>query len=72
MMCNFIRTGAGKKSISTFNHKHSSQQSKLLEDIYKSKLEYFDIDKREKKEQRTIIWADSKEILDKIMEKREL
>ena len=42
-MCNFIRTGAGKKSIPTFYRKHSFHQSKLLEDIYKSKLEYFDI-----------------------------
>ena len=40
-MCNFIRTEGGKQAIPKYYREHSSDRSKLLEDIYiyKSKIE---------------------------------
>ena len=69
-MCNFIRTGAGKQAIPKYYREHSSDRSKLLEDIYKSKIEYFHIDSNDEQEERAVIWAYSREILEKIIEIR--
>ena len=38
--------------------------------IYKNKIEYFHIDSNDEQEEMAVIWADSREILDKIIEIR--
>ncbi|CAH1107748.1 unnamed protein product [Psylliodes chrysocephalus] len=67
---NLLRSSAGKKSVPVYFSKHTSERSKLLEEIYHNSMLEFDIEGSKAKEQRPVIWANASELLDAVVEKR--
>lgn len=69
---NFIRANVGKKAVPVGITKHMSEQSKILKDIYKLDSAEFDIDAGGIKKKRPIVYANASELLDAIIDKREM
>lgn len=69
---NLLRSSAGKKSVPAYFSKHTSDRSKLLEDVYYNSMLNFDIEGSKPKEQRPVIWANASELLDAVVEKRNI
>ena len=71
-LTNFLRSNAGKNSVPKYYEKHASTNSKLLENLYKQGTFDFDVENKEKKEKRPVVWADVEELLESVLEKRNL
>lgn len=69
---NFVRANVGKKSVPKGIIAHLSQQSKLLEDIYKIGSDNFDCNDKGVKESRPIVYASAQELLDSVIDHRKL
>lgn len=71
-LTNFLRSAAGKRSVPTYYAKHASEKSKTLEDVYKEGIFDFDTDNTTGKEKRPVVWADAEELLEAIINHRNL
>ena len=73
---NFIRCKVGRKSIPLRYAKHVSDKSKILSDVYKHEVHYFDCESSSNKEKekllRPVVYADAEELLDAIIEHRKI
>ena len=69
---NFIRSNAGKQSIPKFYRKHMSEKCRTLESIYNISNLNFDCSfkKEKKKLPRYVVWADSVELINTILQER--
>lgn len=71
-LTNFIRCSAGRKSIPKNYMQHVSEKTNTLEKFYKSNVLKFDVEKSNLKEDRTVIWADAEELLEAVIDERNL
>lgn len=73
---NFIRCKVGRNSIPLRYAKHVSDKSRILSDVYKHEVHYFDCESCSNKEKekllRPVVYADAKELLDAIIEHRKI
>lgn len=69
-LTNFLRCNVGRKSVPPFYEKHLSENSNALENIYKEGIDEFDT--KNGKEKMPVVWADAEELLEAVIEKRNL
>ena len=69
---NLIRVGAGRSSIPPYYKEHMSDNSQSLAHLYHTKLEYFNVEGSQLKEERYVVWADSPELFYEIINAREI
>lgn len=66
----FIRSRSGRKSIPSNYESHITEKLNTLDNIYKSSRMEFDIESSNLKETRPIVWANASDLLDTILEAR--
>ena len=69
---NFLRCHVGRKSIPVAYSKHMTDMSNLLKDVYKTGEYEFECAKSANKALRPVVYADAEELLDVVIEKRNL
>ena len=72
LITNFIRTCTGKRSISPNFREKLRSNSKTLEDCYKSTECKFDVSGSDKKQKRTVVYANAERLLEAVIAHREL
>lgn len=71
-LTNFIQSHTGRNTIPADYRTHASEKSKVLEDLYKIGEFDFDVEKSMLKQKRTVVYADAEELLESIVEKRQV
>lgn len=66
----YIRKNAGRKSIPANFSEQVLKNAKTLAEFYKFDVQDFDIEKKEVQEKRPVVWCNSEEILDEIIQRR--
>ena len=66
-----LRSSA-KKSVPAHFSKHTSERSLLLDNLYHDCALKFDIEGSKEKEERPVIWANAEELLNAVIEKRNI
>lgn len=69
---NFLRCHVGRKSIPVAYSKHMTEMSNSLKDVYKTGVYEFECEKSANKALRPVVYADAEELLDVVIEKRNL
>ena len=69
---NFVCSTAGRRSIPKNYFQHMSKNSKSLENVYTHDIFDFEINNKNEKEKRPVIWANAEELLDSVLQKRNL
>ena len=69
---NFLRSHVGRKSIPINYNQHMSHKSKALKDIYNVGSYEFNCENSSLKQQRPLIYADAEELLDSVIEQRNI
>lgn len=69
---NFVRANFGKNSVPAHYREHVSQKSKLLENLYRGDIKNFDCDDSGKMKLRPVVFADSEELLDTLLDLRKI
>lgn len=67
---NFLRCGGGKNCVPSYYTNHMSERAKSLQNIYKSGVFEFDVEKNQPKVKRHVVWADAEELLQTVVENR--
>ncbi|CAH0560625.1 unnamed protein product [Brassicogethes aeneus] len=71
-MTNFIRSNIGRYAVPKEYLTHISKTAKTLENVYHEGVFKFDVEHKSTKEERPVIWADAQELLDNVVEYRNL
>ncbi|CAH0560528.1 unnamed protein product [Brassicogethes aeneus] len=71
-LATFIRANAGRKSIPAHYFKQVAERARVLEDFYRYKILDFDIEKSEVQQKRPVVWCNSEEILEEVIQRRRL
>ncbi|CAH0554824.1 unnamed protein product [Brassicogethes aeneus] len=72
LVTNFVRTCAGKKSVSSNFREKLREESKTLEPFYKCAELEFDVSDCKEKQKRKVIYADAESILEAVITHRQL